>query len=217
MAPFGDRKDADVLNAAWDKIIGPGDPNAPATPSTNPYDAQIESEEVAPANDDQNLFTAYALLSTWGFEHPLGQMMASYAERKTPYTAHQLFIALDKTRESNKREVQQLKEQIRGMTAMLYAWSYVYARTKMLAVRDRDIYPAIAEISSSDPNSDDRSRLTASAENKLEHTLGVILQALNETSKLGKENLCLFYQGSLQMLYALSNVHYGKGAVYDPA
>jgi hypothetical protein len=214
--PFGNRSDGEKLVAAWDKIVGNGTDPKPAN-NINPYDAKIESEDDLVDTDDNNLVTAYSLLSSWGFEHPVGQMMAYHAERILPYTIGQLFTALESTRGSNNVQVAELKESIRGMIAMAYAWAYVIAKTRRLGVKDRNIYPELAELSSTSMGSEERGRLTKSGENKLEVTLGLLLQAYDSAKRQGKQNLQLFYSGSLQMLYACSNEAFGKSQDYTEA
>ena len=204
--PLGDRNDAEKLLKDWDRIVGRDEfPKKQSSAPLNPYDTQVEDEEDITSNDDINLHTAYTLLATFGFTHPLGEMMAYSAEKRLTYTINQLFSALEQTRGSNNVKVAELKENIRGMIAMAYAWAYVMAKTGKLSVKDRHIFGHIAHLSSTETGSPEREALTKSAEVNLEATLGLLLQALDLAKRQGKSNLQLFYTGSIQMLYSLSN------------
>ena len=204
----------------WDKIVGgplperPKSQNLGNSEAANPYTGAVQSEIETVSSDDQNLYTAFALLASWGFEHPIGQMMAWHAEQKLPHTIHQMFTALEKTRGSTDESVAKLKENIRGMISMTYAWAYVMSKTDSLSVKDEHVFEEIAKISDAQPESEARKRLTASAENKLESTVGLLLTARDSAIKESKTNLKLFYEGSLLSIFALSNLYYGKQAQF---
>jgi hypothetical protein len=219
-----DRERVDSLERTWDRIMAAnperGDANKVISPidAGNAYIDRVEDEEVQHSSEDENLSTAYVLIATMGFDNRVGQMMAHYSEEALPQTIKKLFLALESARKASNIESYELKEQLRGMIAMVYAWAYVMRRTSQLRVRDGDIYSELLALSATKPGTEERARLTASAENKMERSTGLILQAMDDVYKQGKQNLLLFYQGSLQMLYVLSNLTYGRGASYvEPA
>ena len=217
-----DRAQADELVERWDKVME-RNPEGAQGDSVLPIDQDnhyIKSKAVKDqgversSSDDENLITAYALLNARGFDHPLAQMMSTYAEESLPHTITRLFRALDSTRQSDKVSAQELKEQIRGMVMITYAWAYCMKRTGALALRDQSIYQEMLAVADAKPSTIERQRLTASAENKLEHTTGMLLQAINQAYNKGETNVQLFFQGSLMMLYALANCHFGRSAGY---
>jgi hypothetical protein len=220
-----DRNKVDSLNRDWDRIVGGPLPDRQQKSATtnsggdqkNPYDTQVESTAETVSNEDSNLYTAFALLASWGFEHPIGQMMAWHAEQKLPHTIHQMFTALERTRRSNKAEVSRLKENIRGMISMTYAWAYVMSKTGSLAVKDEHVYDGLIKLSATAADSEDRKRLTQSAENKLESTLGLLLTAHDTAVRESRENLQCFYIGAMQAVFALANEHFGKQATFVEA
>jgi hypothetical protein len=213
---LGDWEKVDKLSRDWDRIVGAEDPNAPLQPkSVNPYDEAIETEVDKVSNDDQNLLTAFTLIASHGLESAIGKMMAWYAERSLPYTIDQLFRAHERSSTSNHPQVQALRQNLRGMVIFAYAWAYVMARTNRLAVRDQEIYPYLAEISSTEPDSEERAHLTKTAENKLETTLGLILHSRDDAKKAGSRETALFFEGALLLCYAMSNLHFGRATELD--
>jgi hypothetical protein len=209
----GNWSDADNLVQSWDKIVGkPGE--ALLKPPSNPYETQVEDETVPQSSEDVNLQTAFILLASHGLESNIGKMMAAYAERTLPYTIDQLFRAYTSSVEADDLRSQSFSRNIRGMVILAYAWSYVMARTQGLTVRDRMIYPALANLSMTAADTEERKILTASAENKLEATLGLLLQARHDATSNNRPEMVAFFDGCLQILYALANLHYGTQASY---
>jgi hypothetical protein len=226
------KKDASDLTAIWDKVMenNPEKPGQKLPGDDNPYLDKIEVEDSVVDTADTNLSTAFVLISTWGFSPDYfdktdkgkkaimfaeaGKVMAERSEARLPHTLSQLYKALAHSRESLNVPSQELVDQIRGMILMVYAWGYVIDRTTSLQVRDTSIYPSLAELSSTIPNSDERKKLTRSAENKLEQTTGLIIQAIDLAVRKNTKKIQLLMTGALQMLYALANVHYGIGASY---
>jgi hypothetical protein len=210
---FGDRLEGEKLEAAWDKIVGTAAPDPARVAPTNPYDARIEQSEEPIASDDANLLTAFTLLASHGLESAIGQMMAHYAEATLPQTLTQLFQAYERTAGVGNREVQALRQNLRGMIIFLYAWSYCMARTKQLSVRDQHIHTELLILSETQPDTEERSRLTKTAEQKLETTLGLLLHARDDAKKQHGTERVLFFEGALMILYALANTHFGKAVM----
>ena len=208
-----DRDKVEGLEKTWDELIKNAPvKSAPSFGGPNPYSASFTS--TAANTDDQNLLTSFLLLSTSGFDQPVGQMMAREAEAVMPYTLHKLHLARERARDNQNQTSSRMKEEFRGMTVMAYAWAFTMSRTGKLSVKDREVLNFLYQFSESTPDTPQRRRLTASAENKMESTLGTTMQALESAKSKGQENLRLFYNGSLMMLYALANAHYGQDAAF---
>lgn len=208
-----DRERVRRLEQTWDELVRPSGPVSPR-PTTNPYVASYEEE--GPSRDDQNLLTAFGLLCSRGFEDVVGRFMAEQAERHLPHTLSRLHTARERARAAGTGPSSELKEQFRGMTAMAYAWGYVMAVTQRLSVRDQGIWQGVLELAESQPDTLARRRLTSAAENRLESTLGTLLQAIANAQKQRQRGLELFYQGALMMLYALCSLHFGTATTYLP-
>lgn len=189
----------------------PGEPVAAGIDKNNPYLKRVEDEESSHSTDDVNLLTAYTLISSHGLESAIGQMMAHYAEQVLPYTIVQLFNAYEKAIAGSNVAHQSFRQNLRGMIIFSYAWAYVMSRTNSLSIKDRSIYPSLAEISASDAGSELRLHLTKTAENRLESTLGLLLHSIDDAGRQHNYAQKQFFEGSLQLLYALANLHYGKG------